>query len=631
MKKQLLLILLSLLLVSTVSAKDGALFKIDIFQIENSTETNHLIYSDSFDIVVGKTITGFVGPFSLDIELLSSDSMKTIFTTHIITLGTGAKTYSKKFAVEYELPARIENIIGKNKSEYLLVLSPLSYKPNIELYCNYNHKNQKDFMFKPTAHTDIFYVPSSLGDFYFDSIKEILESNYRMFRDFLNLNIPGKIQIYVPPCAMNTVLWDRRFGTSVDPTRNTAYAIYNKDFTTIDPFIFNHTATLRTYGYTSPFLSEGLANYFSFAMYEMKKIVQEKRTIPLENLLTTYSYLKADATVADKTSTTFVRFLIDSYSLKSYMDAYEKADDINLAETLQEVYKKTIAELENEWLTYVDTFRIINESYLTYASSSEMMMRYDLMLEYSQTYLEKSRTSNDSLRAFFNLKRASFFNGNYSDAVKYQQALINILPEQRATEWMALGSYSLMAGENEKAYSYYQEALKLDDDNHLVKFNLSLYHHLTGDSEKAKEILLSNFSTIKGAATQGETRILLADIMANSKSDADKKSAKQYYQEAANLYMRLVQTNGNSSTGYMWLGKAFLGLAEYEKAINNLLIAQFIETRPFYLGMINLWLGKAYTATGDIKNAETYFGLVISSSSSAYHKKEAKELLKQLK
>ncbi len=229
------------------------------------------------------------------------------------------------------------------------------------------------------------------------------------------------------------------------------------------------------------------------------------------------------------------------------------------------------------------------------------------------------------------LKRSAFFNGNYYQAAEYQQKLNNIMPVKRATDWMALGSYTLMNGLNSKALTFFNKASEIDSSDHVVKFNLALYYTITGEPQKAKEILLTNFSTAKGAGTQGETRILLADILAKSEKKSDKETAEKYYQEAVNYYGRQIQANSSSPSAYMWIGRAYLGLNEIDKAINNLLIAQFIESRPFYMGMIDLWLGKAYVVAGDKKLAEENLTSVISSTSAVYHQKEAKDILKQLK
>ena len=631
MKKQIISVLLLLLITTgSIFAVDGALIKFDIYQYDSANDRNHLTYSDSAQVMVGKVITGFIGPLSVDLELLAADSVRTHFNTHLVTLGPTANTYSKNFGVEYRLPARIEKIEGKNKSLYTLVITPLSYKDIDSSFCTFDHRVKDNFSVKPTAHTDIYYVPSSLGDFYWGSIKELMEASYRQYKEFLNLNIPGKAHIYISPCPIKSVIWDKRFGTSIDPTRNSAFAVYNKEFNTADPFILNHTVTLRTFGYTTPFLSEGLANYFSFAGFDMKQLVKQNNLIPLEDLLDTYAYLKADAKIADRSSATFTKYLIDAYSLDKFLKLYSQADDLNLKGLFPKLYNKTIKELESEWLHYVDTVSFDPMMFVAFASKAEVMLNYELMHTYNLGLLELASKKEDSIRVFSNLKRSSFFNGNYYEAAEYQKKLINLNSED-AGGWMALGSYEMMNGLYDSCWTHFQKAASLDSTSQMINFNIALFYINKGEPEKARKILVNNFSNEKGSSAQGETRVLLANILQNSDEKANQEKAAVYFKEAANMYQQILQTNSSAPSIYMWLGISFLGLHEYDNAVNYLHIAEFIESRPFYQGMINLWLGKAYIAADEKETAKEYLSNVISIASSVYHQEEAAKLLESLK
>ena len=419
----------------------------------------------------------------------------------------------------------------------------------------------------------------------------------------MKLTIPGKTSIYITPCPINSILWDKRFGTAVDPTRNTAYAVYNRDFNTADPFILNHTVTLRTYGYSAPFLSEGLANYFSFAIHDMKMLIKENKRIPLTNLNSTYDYLNADPSIADRISSTFTKFLIDQYSLSKFMELYRQTDDINLSKTSPLVYDKTLDALESEWLTYVDTFTVTPRMLYTYSSQAEMMLKYSLAHEYNRELLTTAVNQEDSIRALNLLKRSAFFTGNYYDAAEFQASALNLQPND-AVGWMARGSYTMMNGLYEEAYTYFQKGLSIDSTNEMIRFNIALYYMNIGDNTTARELLLSNFSNAKQAAAQGETRIFLADLLQASGDKTSLEKAAKYYQEAAMMYEQLLQTNSSTSTVYLYLGASYLGLYEYDKAVNYLHIAEFIETRPFYSGMIYLLLGKAYMAAGEPDSAK---------------------------
>lgn len=630
MKNHLILILLFLLILSgSVAAHDGARIKFDVFQHDPVNQNDHMIYSDSAEVEVGRIISGFIGPFSIDLELLAADSVRAEFNSQIVTLGPTANTFAKHYTVEYTLPARIEPIEGKNKTQYLLIITPLAPIDIDTSICPYDHHNKDDFMTKPTAHTDISYVPSSLGDFYFDSIKELMETSYRQYRAFLNLNIPGKTHIYISPCPINSVIWDKRFGTSIDPTRNTAFAVYNKDFNTADPFILNHVVTLRTYGYAPPVLSEGLANYFSFAIFDMKKILKDKTDIPFNDLFDTYSYLESDPRIADRTATTFVRYLVDEYSLSKFLKLYDEADDLNLKSLFPKYYDKSLDDLRLEWETYVDTVTIPPMMYYAFSTEAEVMLNYKLSNTYNLGYLNAAKTQDDSLRALDLLKRSSFFLGNYYKAAEYQQELLKV-NDTNATGWMALGSYEMMNGEYDKSLKDFQKAESLDTASQMIKFNLALYYVNRGDDKKARELLMTNFSNDKGSSAQGESRVLLANILKNSKNKSDREQAGKYFLQAVNMYKGLLEANPSAPSTYMWLGIAHLGLYEYDKAINNLHIAEFIESRPFYVGMIQLWLGKAYLAAGNKEEAKKYFSKVFSTSSAVYHQDEAKKLLEEL-
>ncbi|NOY89083.1 MAG: tetratricopeptide repeat protein, partial [FCB group bacterium] len=174
----------------------------------------------------------------------------------------------------------------------------------------------------------------------------------------------------------------------------------------------------------------------------------------------------------------------------------------------------------------------------------------------------------------------------------------------------------------------YLKAHALDSANQIINFNIALNCLYRNRKDSAKTILLNNLDYNKGAQAQGETRIYLANLLKDSPDKAQQKKATQYYQEAISMFKQALQINGSSASAYMWIGIAYLGLDDMDNAINYLHTAAFIETRPFYLGMINFWLGKAYEKTGEKKKAREFFGKVLSLPSADYHQREAKLFLK---
>ena len=202
MKYKLILTFFILLLSTTdISATDGALFEFNLYQEDPASGDKVLLYVDSTEVEENTIISGFIGPFSVELELTEIDSVKVHFLMHLITLGPKAENHAKTYAVEYGLPARIDDINGKNDTKYIFDIIPLKKIDIDSSRCGYNHRQKEDFTFQPTANFDIYYVPSTLADFFYDSIKELLETNFRKYKAKFNLNMPGKTLILCSPLS----------------------------------------------------------------------------------------------------------------------------------------------------------------------------------------------------------------------------------------------------------------------------------------------------------------------------------------------------------------------------------------------------------------------------------------------
>jgi len=135
--------------------------------------------ADTGNFVKGISTTGFLLSFSVDLEVQEIDSARSEFMTHVITLGPQANTYSKTYTVEYGLPARMDNIEGKPGTNYSLVITPLEMTEVDTAECNFYQQRHGDFSFNPTANMDIYFVPNSLGDYYWNLVKGLHENELR--------------------------------------------------------------------------------------------------------------------------------------------------------------------------------------------------------------------------------------------------------------------------------------------------------------------------------------------------------------------------------------------------------------------------------------------------------------------
>jgi len=620
------ILLLTLCFGSVVLADNAVSFTFEVYQHDAANDRQVKLVSDTAQLLEGIRAYGFLVNFSVEIEITRVDSNKVFFNAHVFTLTPQADAVARSFQVEYGLPARIDNLSGKNGTVFSMLITPLEKSDLNPFPCTWVHYQADNFKFEPTAYTDLYYVENTFGDFYWNSIKGLLEERFRLFRDLNNFNLPGKYSVFLCPCPIYSVIWDRRFGMMVDPTRSNAFVLFGKDINSVDPFVLLQASIFRNYGYAPPFLSEGFANYLSFVNYDMKKIVANDNPPPLETLMNTFDYLKADPYLADRMAGSFVRFLINQYKIDIFLKLYRGADDLNLKESIEQTYEKKLPELEKDWRHYLDTVSITPQQLDYYAQQAEITFDYRRMLEYYQDLVTRVTARVDSVTALTKLVRAYFFTGDYYQATETQRRLVE-LDSADARGWMALGNYQMMNGLYDSAYSHLEKARSLDTTDNMIRFNLALNSYYRGDRDKARELFLKVIEQPMDATAQGESRVMLGNIFLESGNKDDKAAAERYLAEAIPIESNIIQGNNVSPANHLWMGVANIGLGDYGTAYEYLNVALYLETRPFYLGLINLWLGKLADVRGEREIAREHYGRVLALASPVYCQDEARKYL----
>ncbi|UCG62996.1 MAG: tetratricopeptide repeat protein [Candidatus Zixiibacteriota bacterium] len=623
------LIVLSFLIIAVPAASgaEGVQCRFSLYQYDDNNQQDVLLFEDSTVLVKDLVATGFIGPISVELEVKQIDTALVAFDVHVVTLGPPASTFSRSFSMEYNLPARMSGITCKNDSRYTLIITPQA-PTEVDDHCLIDYRDSEAFTSMPSAFMDIYFMPSSLADYNWESVRSYLDFEYRRFQGVANFTLPGKIMVYLCPCPAYSIIWDRRFGMAVDPTRNNVFAIFSRSMNTADPFMVTYVSVLRNYGYSPPFLAEGLANLLAFTIYDAREIVREKTDFTLEPLLSTHGYLSCDPHVADRTASSFIKFLVGKYNISTFMDLYRAADDLNVKEKMEAVYALPFDSLEGQWKQWLDTVSIHPREYASAAGLAEQLFNYDLMVKRAENFLRSASSLQDSLEAIRLLRKAYFSRGDYYSADSLQGIFID-LDSTNALAWMTRGSYRMMNGYYEESLRDFQRASALDTLSQVIEFNLALNYLYRGDTSTARDILWNNISGGKGASAQGEIRIYLADIMLRSGDSTQRETAKTYLQEAVAMYQQSLSINRSLSTHYLWSGAALLGLDEVDAAIEYLNLADFLEIRPFYTGMINLWLGKAYDRMKQHDKAREHYSRVLSVASADYHQREARTHLEQ--
>ncbi len=626
------LILLLLVLIpfgaNAAPGLDGALCELGVYQADTSQAGKPvLLCRDTVELVRGIRTTGFLVAFSLEIEIETLDTGRIEYSTHVVTVGPNINTYAKQFQSPYGLAARLEPIIGKGGASYSLTVKPLKRISVDTSGCGYNHTRKEDFTFDPSANADVHFVPKTHGDYLWNNIKYYLQEKYETFAKLNFFTLPGKYQFYLCPCPVRSVIWDKRFHTMVDPTRSSVFTIYTTSFNSADPVTMIQAAIYRNYGYAPPFLTEGMAGYLSLPAYDARELLKDRKLLPLDSLLGTFYYLNADAHTADVTASSFCKYLIDAYKVDRFLDWYRRADDLNCRRTLSEVFGKSVGELEQDWRQYLDTLTFGARQLAIAAMNSETMFQYPLMTRYRTEQLKLVESRSDSLHVLSELGRACLFNGDYEDAAKWQAMLVTLDTAPQAGSLMTLATYRLMLGEYDSANAELVRAQQMDTANLMIAFNIAHCALLKGNKQEAQRL----FEDVIGKANDGpasaESRIMLANLLRESKLTVDQRRAIEYYATAIQQLSMTTSGSFISAGSLMWSGIAYLGQGDTGTAQDYLSTALFLETRPFYQTMEYLWLGKTADLRGERDVAQQYYRAALESRGAEYHRDEAKALL----
>ena len=612
--------------VSAEAAVEGVRCSLEIHQRSEDSARWVLLWQDTTTLVTGLRKQGFPLAFSVDLSLESADTSEAIFSVHVVTLTQPPRNYARRYRVEYGLPAELAPIAGKNDVRYRLRVIPLGPVTVDTTGCAYLHTRSEDFRADPSAHLNIYFVPQTLGDFHWNAVKGLMEDAYERFDKLNRFTLPGKYALYLCPCPVPSVLWDHRFTMMVDPTRNAAFTVYNPDFNSADPFAVTYAATLRNYGYAPPFLAEGFANFLSLSTYDMQKFFARGDTVRLDDFLDTHAYLKADPVLADRVASSFVKYLVNTFKVDRFLEAYRLADDLNLRSVLEAVYGLSLAELESGWRRYLDTVTLSDERLSWGADVAETMRQFRRSLELLQTLWSRAATRNDSLRAVGRLARMYFFLGDYSRAAEYERILVG-MDSSYALWYMTLAGYEMMDGRYDSALAHLQMAHARDTASDMIRFNLALAHLYAGDRSEGLRRLRDLVAAPIDGSTQVESRILLAVELADGGGKQDREDAYRLFDEALALLERQGPPPVPSATRRLWLAIANLGLGDTGEAGDHLSTALYLESRAFYRGMIFLWLGKLADILDQHDAAREYYRLVLDHPSAAYHKAEAKKYL----
>ena len=608
------ILILSLLLLSftigtaasALSAANGVEFELIVRQKPAALDKYFEIDRDTINVLTGRKIKTFLVNANLDIAVATADSQKVEFTVHLTTIGATPYMQAERFSVEYNLPARIENIPGKNNSLYQLLISPRGRVTLDTALCIHDPEIESQYASDPSANFNFYFIKNSLADFHWNNIKNYIETDYVRFRDALEISTTGKINLYLTPCASPSINWDKRFGYAIDPGRSSIYTIYNHDYVSVDAILPNILRLFRVWGYAPPFLVEGLAGYFDFSLYEMRKIKAPGNLPEIKKILTTSGYLTADPHAAEVTAASFVKYLADTYGIGKVKSLYERSDDLTILPVMEEIYGRPIDSLQSLWRHYIDTLSLNRAIFDFYANRAGAIFQFDRQIEYYQEMTKYDQTRADSADTWKKLALTYYQYGHYYQAEEGYRRLIAI-DSARAVYFQILGILLLIDGRYDQSWKAFDSVCTIDTTYATARLLQARIMAVRGDTAGAVKTAQNYYSMEKSIPGKIEFLLFLGKMLGARGKNYDSTLANRYYSDALTWALHLVNKAPDDPAQKLRAGLAYLGLKEYDNGAQFLESALFTEQRSYYRGEAVLALGNLYDLKKDRRRAIEYY------------------------
>ena len=582
------------------------------------------------EVKEGITSTLFMGNFSLNLSFQEIDSLSLKLNLNLFTLAPEMEKIFNDFLIGMGHTYSIKDIKLKKGRVFNLELTPKRYVEKEDL-CDY-HLTDSLWLYNKSVHFAFTYMENSLADFFWSMNKSYLELDYKKVRNFFKFSYPQtlKIDYFICPCQIPEAIWDQRLNLSLDPNKHKIYVLFDKEKESVD---FPGPLLLLLYEfwrYAPALIVEGTSGYFGISHYYAKKLKVKDSLIPLSDLKISSDYRKAPVNIAFPEASSFIKFLIDSYNMDNFKRFYSQVTDLSFDSTFKEVYSKTPAQMEKEWLSFLDRYEP-NEDELESVADRKLNYRYyaegaDLLEDLLNFYGSSSKRE-DILRVLDKLGGAYSSSGDYKEGEKiYKQ--MSIIDSLNPGNHFILGNLFYLQGEKDSARAEYHQAISLDSNYSAPQIKLGELYLDEGDLNKAKE----SFEKAKkfNPATLDWVEIYsgLSKVYSLEKDTIKTRESLYSVLQYSDYYL---STKGTAyAFPYLKIGEAYLSLGAIDSSFVPLKTAELLEDRPAYLGRIFLKLGEAYELKGDRKSAKDYYQQVLNIPSGFTEKSLAFEKLKSI-
>jgi tetratricopeptide (TPR) repeat protein len=461
----------------------------------------------------------------------------------------------------------------------------------------------------PSAHFEIHYIPNTMGDFGWNSARDFLEKDFQQFDNVFHLYRAQRINYFLAPCKVPEIAWTASRSWAVEPTTFKAYAVYNHDLRGVSgvPTVANYF--YRYYGYAPMLVVEGIARGFEYDHFYAKKLKWQRRLPRLSRYWRTLDYKQNPDTALPIAAGSFVSYLISTRGNEKLFRLYDEANDFNVDSVFPAVYGESLGKLEGDWLKFLDTMRIYPHIAGYYAARSKILGRNDESIELLKALIEVDTADVDPYRE--DLALIYFLEGRYRESIGAIDAMSDRSQRKLRSRHMRNNAF-FFDGQLDSAKHYFESTIADSADipgsttAQLMYgwMELSLGHYAHADTLLG--LVLAG--TGPQALDRLEASLRLAQLR---RTEGQNEAADSLFRFAIDGSMRHLQDRAGAADLYLRIGEGYVGLGAADTALVYLPVAEFLETRPYYMGRVLVAMGNAYDLLGMRDRAVEYYREVL--------------------
>ncbi len=615
MKTIKIVVILILALYSYAAA--GVDFEFKVAEQDTAINKSVVVFKDNVPMQEAKTYHFFTGPLTITLYTLDKTDNGINSQIEISTLPPNIITSSRKALLKYDNKLLFE-IGGKNKSVYRVEMSAhKNSSPPPKSLPDIKWAQDESFHFKYS------YIKGTIADYHLPYYSAYLEKVDKFLKKWMMIKYSGKLGYTFYYDYNPDVYWDRVFPVSYDPTYKRMAVVYSNKNPTITATLLSAFLFYYDWGYSHPFLVWGIAGYFDQPDFFASQLRAKGVNIDPQNYFKSRLKWKGNPNEYMPFIASFTKFIFDGLDLDKFKKLYLSSTDItDLKSAIEESYGESYEEIKDDWLRMLDGYDAKSSDIGDYAE-----LEYYSLHDYKRAlplyeHLHK-RYPKDADNALL-LARCYYDFGRYSDAARIYRQLINTFGETAQYRYL-LGNALYSLGDYKSAFENYRKSVKIDSTYNYAYLKLAQMLYGDGKYRKAAE----NFRLSLGWAPEGDIYSEIYLGWADALRKIGKTSEADSLADLGIYFARnKLQSSPDVLLYHLLYGEALLYNNQPDSSMVQFSLLKRDENREFYIGRTYLDIGKAYDLMGKHKSARKYYRLVIKGKSAAYHKEEAKRLLK---